>query len=135
MTQRSNQNNLRNRAAINLHSQWSEEFGTILGYENGYFDYKDPGYSATLDRLEHLIIINARYLVLPQTVAVIGYQFGIVDYTGDAPIGGGLMSDDRNSTSHYIYGGVDQTFTASGFLSITVWLGMEMLGVPMSMAV
>jgi hypothetical protein len=100
-----------NRAAVNLHSQWTEQFGTILGYENGYYDYKDAGYSAVLDRLEHLFIANARWLALPQTVLVLGYNFGIVDYTANAPIGPGLVSDDRNSTSHYIYAGVDQTFT------------------------
>jgi hypothetical protein len=117
--QRSDHNNLRNQAGINFFYQFSDQFSTVLGYQNTIFDYEQdagdvgiPSYSGLLDRMEHLIIANLRWQALPQTVLVLGYNYGMVDYTGDEFITPFFTSDDRDSTSHYIYGGVDQTFTS-----------------------
>jgi hypothetical protein len=111
---RSELNNLYNQAGINFFYQFSEQLSTVLGYQNTLVDYSQDGpgsYSALLDRWEHLITANLRWQALAQTVVVFGYNFGIADYTGDDVISPGFNSDDRDSTSHYIYAGVDQTFT------------------------
>jgi len=110
---RSEHNNLNNVAGLYLHHEFTDQFGIVVGYENTLVDYNQDGpgsYSATMDRLEHLFILNLRWQAFPQTIFVFGYQYGIVDYTGDEAIGGGFQSDDRNNTSHYLYVGADKTF-------------------------
>lgn len=107
------QDNLRNTGSINFSAQLSPLLTLVLGYQNNYYDYKQdagdalenyvdrfgqplvdypsvgdqyiPGgsYSALLDRVEHLILLNLQYQFSPQTVGVLGYQFGMIDYTGD----------------------------------------------------
>jgi hypothetical protein len=78
-----------------------------------------PSQSGTSDRIEQSIHLDARWQILPQTVGVLGYQFSWADYTGDELIGfvssgtnapTPVMSDSRNSRSHYVYVGADQTF-------------------------
>lgn len=117
---RSELNNIYNQASINFFYQFSDQLGAVVGYQNTLVDYAQdlsdlpPGafgsYSGLLDRMEHLITANLRWQALPETVLVLGYNFGINDYTGDELIAPGFNSDDRDSTSHYIYAGVDQTF-------------------------
>lgn len=107
----------RNYAQISLSAGITEKITAVLGYQNEYYDYEDDGLnsrSALLDRMEHRASANLRFVVLPQTVAVAGYQYEVVDYNADDPIGipGFLYSsEERNSHSHYFYGGVDQGIT------------------------
>lgn len=107
----------RNYGTISLSAGITERITAVLGYQNEYYDYEDDGLnsrSALLDRMEHRATANLRFVVLPQTVAVAGYQYEVVDYNGDEPIGipGFLYSsEERNSHSHYFYGGVDQGIT------------------------
>jgi len=91
--------------------------------------------SALLDRIEHLFRADARYQVNPKLVALVGYMFGLNTYTGDdviantrtvapgvtVPLVPPLMSDDRDNTTHYIYGGADFDLTAQ--LRASVRLG------------
>jgi hypothetical protein len=137
--QRSERNNLRNQAGINFFYQFTDQLGTVLGYQNTIYDYSQDAsdllspvspfnpfgsasYSGLLDRMEHLIIANLRWQALPQTVLVLGYNFGIVDYTGDEFISGipTFTSDDRDNINHYIYAGVDQSFTPDLTASLRV---------------
>jgi hypothetical protein len=107
----------RNYAIGSLSAGITENITAVLGYANEVYDYDDSGVnsrSALLDRMEHRGTANLRFVVLPQTVAVAGYQYEVVDYRSDDLIGipGALFSaDERNSTSHYFYGGVDQGIT------------------------
>ena len=107
----------RNYGTISFSAGITERITAVLGYQNEYFDYENEGLnsrSALLDRMEHRGTANLRFVVLPQTVAVAGYQYEVVDYSGDDPIGvPGFIysSEERNSTSHYIYAGVDQGFS------------------------
>src|SRR5688572_15041461 len=107
----------RNFATASFSAGITENITAVLAYDNEYFDYEEEGLnsrSALLDRIEHRGRANLRFVVLPQTVAVAGYQYELVDYRSHDPIGipGSTYSaDERNSTSHYIYGGVDQGIT------------------------
>ncbi len=135
---RSNGNNIRNFANAAFSAGITENLTAVLGYENEYYDYHEQGdniasgqvisnsRSALLDRIENRGSINLRQVVLPKTVAVAGYQFEKVDYNApfsSSPIGVPVViapgitgetryqADERDSSSHYFYIGVDQGFT------------------------
>ena len=78
---------LRNRASIDFTARLTESLGLAAGYENGWYDYQDrdvPGSrSALLDRLEHTFRLDARWQARPDLVGIVGYQLGILNYTGD----------------------------------------------------
>jgi hypothetical protein len=117
---------MRNRAAINANVGLTERWGLGIGYQNYWVDWEEDGdfsRSALLDRIEHLFRLDARYQVQPDLVALAGYQFGIVDYTGDEviavvrsplppfPIIATAESEDRNNISQYFYVGGEKSFT------------------------
>jgi hypothetical protein len=106
-------NNIMNNAGIDFQAQMSRLFSLMVGYSNTLYDYDpegDDSFSAYLDRMEHMITLNLRYQALPNTVALLGYQLGINDYTSNDTVAG-VDADYRNNLSHYVYLGVDQTFT------------------------
>ncbi len=110
----------RNFAQGSFSAGITENITAVLGYENEYYDYEEEGLnsrSALLDRMEHRAKLNLRFVVLPQTVAVAGYQYEYVDFRSRDLIGatpGTLYpGDERNNTSHYIYGGVDHGFIST----------------------
>lgn len=120
---------IRNRASIDGIVQLTELLGLGLGYQNGWYDYQDDeldgaelvgSRSDLLDRLEHLFRIDARWQARQDLVGLVGYQFGITDYTGDEPIFinpltgfpiSGITSEIRNNDSHYFYVGADYTLS------------------------
>lgn len=115
--------NIRNYGAINLDTQWTPLFGTEVGYANTLFHYADTGGNAfspslagLLDRLENYLHLDGRWQVLPQTVGVLSYRYGQVDYTGDEEVGFDLDTGDiyhssvRNNRSHSGFVGVDHQF-------------------------
>lgn len=111
---------MRNHALGSFSAGITENLTAVLGYGNEWYDYEDDGFnsrSAVLDRMEHLASINLRAVVLPKTVLVGGYQYEIVDYSSSDSIGDPFNpalrfnAEERNSTSHYFYGGVDQGLT------------------------
>jgi hypothetical protein len=116
---RANGNNMRNTAAINLHGKFTRQLGFLLGYSNSIYDYDDPIYKSLLNRMEHMATFNLRWQALPQTVAVLGYQFGVVNQDDDRRIdvsaitgvaGQTVNASVRDRRSHYMYAGIDQTF-------------------------
>jgi hypothetical protein len=131
-TIRTRQDVLRNYGAATFTMGLTDQLGLQLGYSNTLYDFSDEGagsLSALLDRMEHLGTINLRWQVLPSTVALVGYQFGLFDYTGDdntlipnpnSPPFRTLFSDERNSRSHYLYVGADHTFNPQLDTSIRV---------------
>jgi hypothetical protein len=110
---------MRNHALGSFSAGITENLTAVLGYGNEWYDYDQEGFnsrSAMLDRVEHLASINLRAVVLPKTVLVGGYNYEIVDYNSPESIGlaPGFFSfeaDERDSTSHYMYLGVDQGLT------------------------
>jgi hypothetical protein len=132
--QRISGNNIRNDASINLRGQITPELGGELGYGNEIFDYDDsggdgadPSFSGLLDRIEHRVHLDARYMVLPETVAIAGYQFRQVGYTANEEIGFTsrpdlpvVFSADRNFYEHYFYVGAEQVFSPQLTASVRV---------------
>jgi len=126
---------LRNRANLDFAAQFTPTLGATIGYGNIFYDYDHeagdvptpPGYlpgsispsrSQLLDRMEHQIPIEGRYTLQPETVVLVGYQYGFSDYQDDNPyyISDGLNTQLvnpswRNSRSHFVYGGVEHNFT------------------------
>jgi hypothetical protein len=90
-----------------------------------------PSISGNSDRIEHSFHLNSRWQLTPQTVGVVGYRYAQTVYTGDEPIGvlwqlntnaltlnqTQLMSDSRNTRSHYGYLGLEHTFSPDLFAS------------------
>lgn len=135
--------NIRNYGSIALDWQAAPKFGLSFGYDNAYYDYAHntvgtvpagfndafgspvynivPSLAATLNRIENRAHVEGLYQVLPETKALIGYQFTDFSYTGDQLIGGyydplfGLVyspvySQDRNMRQHTVYAGVIHNF-------------------------
>src|ERR1035437_3638485 len=114
--------NLRNYGLITFGAQLTPELGLELGYANTYFSYADNapgGLAGLLDELDHLVHLDLRYQLQPQTIGVLGYQFRETDYIGNQTIGGytdsnfnvvPVMSDERNARMNYLYLGVDHNF-------------------------
>lgn len=110
---RTDGSNFHNAASIMFHGDFTRTLGAELGYSNNIFDYDQAGpdsYSALLDRMEHLATVNLRWRALQQTVAIFGYQYGVVDHSSTQTVNG-LPADYRDSRSHYFYVGADQNFT------------------------
>jgi hypothetical protein len=123
---RTKQDVLRNYGSATMNAGLTDQLSIMGGYSNTLYDFSDDGpgsLSSLLDRMEHLITLNLRWQVLPSTVGILGYSFGLSDYTGDEQTGipynhlnftrpGApyLWSDERNNYSHYAYLGADHTF-------------------------
>lgn len=125
---RLNGNNMRNTAAAKFSAEITRLFGVELGYANSLYDYDDPIYAGLLNRMEHLMTFDTRWHVLPKTVAILGYQYGIINYDDKKSIDAGLYgfpgqvsSKIRDNRSHYIYVGADQTINSK--LNASVRLG------------
>jgi len=122
--------NIRNYGNIVFNAQLTKVFGLTVSYANSYWNYDDEGfdfgsgrasYSGTLDRIEHLPGVDARWQLSPQTVGLIGYMYRDVRYTADEVIALGIpsvTSDDRNYRAHYGYAGVEHQFRPDLFASI-----------------
>jgi hypothetical protein len=119
--QRISGDNLRNYGSINFSAQLTPKLGTEIGYANTYYSYADntpfTGLAGLLDDLDHVVHLDLRYQIQPQTIGVVGYQFRETDYIGNQVIGfydpfqtRPIMSDARNARSHYGYVGVDHNF-------------------------
>jgi hypothetical protein len=110
-----------------------------------------PSYSADLDRMEQLATLDLRWKVTDETTGILGYEYGHTDYTspeyvvypsGINPVTGkqyggqyyeppqptgvgnaGYTANSRNSDSHFVYLGVDQSFTPE--LNASIRAGAE----------
>jgi len=117
---------LRNRARMDFTAQITELLSLNPGYQNTWYHYLDSGEesrSARLDRFEHLLHLDARYMVQEHLIGLVGYQFGLFDYTGSDPIvAGGPKGSIRNNKSHYVYVGADYTPSSqlNGFAKVGV---------------
>jgi hypothetical protein len=138
-TIRTRQDMLRNYGAATATLGLTDQLGLMFGYSNTLYDFSDDGagsLSSLLDRMEHLASVNLRWQVLPSTVALIGYNFGLMDFTGDEntlipnrsyPRDGSptLFSDQRNNYSHYVYVGADHSFNPQ--LETSVRVGAQII--------
>jgi hypothetical protein len=102
----------------------------VAGYQNDYWDYDESGngsLSAILDRVEHLGTLTARWQAMPNTVGLVSYQYGMINHTSDdslvpnVPPPAAPSADTRDSTSHFVSVGAEQTFSSQ-------FTGKAMLG-------
>lgn len=121
---RTEEDAIRNRGSIDFTAQMTELLALELGYVNTFYDYQqdrsDVGAafdsrSGLLDRLEHLASLDLRWQAMPDTDAILGYSFGLIDFTSEENIhlGNSLVpSDERNRRFHRIFVGADHRFNA-----------------------
>ncbi len=116
--QRSNSSVYRNNADVSFSGQLSELFGVTLAYDNAWYDYQRRGansYAALLNRFEHSVRLDTRWVLDPKMTLRVGYRFTALDFTGNDEIlfaGSGLYGRDRNNTAHTVFTGVDYSFNA-----------------------
>ena len=150
---RASGNNIRNYGTINFDAQITRLLGIEVGYANALYDYADDTVSVDpntgivnsasnaglLNRLEHTIHFDTRWQILPDTIGVVGYRFGEVDYTGNQAVYGdtsippslwpllantpyaGLVpiySSNRNNRSHTGYVGFEHIFLPNLMLAV-----------------
>jgi hypothetical protein len=120
--QRVNGNNLDNTVNASLHTDWTRAISTELSYQNSVYDYENgggtalqPSYAGLLDRVEQGIGLDLQWHVSRDTTALVGYKFGLVNFTGNEQIaqdnnGNFYYSDSRDNRSHYGYVGVQHNF-------------------------
>jgi hypothetical protein len=95
--------NIRNTAGLDFNAVLTPQWSAVLGYRNGYYNYDSVQFADFLNRVEHLPSVGIRYQISPKTVGSLNYQLGINDYR---------RANERDSLSHYVFAGLDHSFTA-----------------------
>ena len=129
---------LHNRALIDFGAKMTPVIGVQVGYKNNLRDYKQTGvgsYSALLDQIENLIHFDLQWFHSESTMYFAGYQFGVVNYTSNDPLGFQtvvipgqrpqsipIFPSTKNNSSHYLYLGTKREFSRqhSGAASVGV---------------
>ena len=130
-------NNINNVGAVSLHAEITMLLSTDVGYQNSYVSYHNhgtttanffdgpggtanPSLAGFLDEDAHLIYLNLNYIFSPDLSFLVGYQFGLNQYTAGEPIAIDpfnptqfYFSDNLNSYSHYVYVGASYIFNES----------------------
>lgn len=134
---RSDNTNFRNRGEIAYDHQFSPIFGIEVGYRNLWYDYEEEGpgsYSALLDRLEHLIRLETRWICNPELTFIVGYWYEQVDFQSDDSIYPSAIfatpvdPEIRNSRSHYGVLGAD--YEATSQLTFSIRAGPQLTEYP-----
>jgi hypothetical protein len=143
-------NNIRNAAMADFTAQLTKVLDVHVGYVNSVYAYQVnggdeapanayPSYSALLDRMDQTGTVDLRWKALPETTAVFGYSFEAINYTSPediifaGPYGspnyldgpGHFVSSIRNDYEHYVFVGVDQSFSPN--LNGSIRVGGELI--------
>ncbi|MBC8094907.1 MAG: outer membrane beta-barrel protein [Akkermansiaceae bacterium] len=117
--------NIRNYGSIAFNAVLTPVLDLEVGYNNQWFDYDNSGtnnnglfqqsLSGSLDRIEQTAHVETLWRFLPSTQAIFGYQFGMVNHTGDEALTQDdtkefQESSDRDTRSHYLYTGLTHVF-------------------------
>lgn len=81
--------------------QWLPRFSTATSYTIDALNYDDRDIGQFEDRVENTLGNEFRFQLVPTTALVAEYRFQIIDYRY-------IM---RDSTTHYLLGGLDHSFT------------------------
>ena len=140
---RINGNNLANNANVALTTDWTRLFSTVLTYNNAYYDYQDAGtteeglyfgtqtasQSALLNRVDQSVALDLQWSVAPETIALIGYSFDWVVYTGNQPLYYNPytenfdFSNSRNNYSDIAYVGLQRNLLPN--LNVSAKVGAQ----------
>jgi hypothetical protein len=146
---RTDGNYIANTFTASLHTDWTQEFSTALTYQNSFYHYENtgatdltpanppvspesinPSLAGLLDRVEQSIALDLQWHITPTTMALIGYQFGLVNFTGNELVSfsqaypyydaypsydpaNPVYSSDRDNMSHTVYVGAQHEFLAN----------------------
>jgi hypothetical protein len=118
-------NVIRNSGDINFTGTLTPEFSLEGSYANSYYNYQNDPFSQTLNRFEHRLSIDGGYQIQENLLGILGYTYGINDFTSDEFIPGtevidldtgdivdGIRGTDKNNQTHYFYGGLKQSLTS-----------------------
>jgi hypothetical protein len=109
--------NIGNHFNIDLDTQWTRQFSTVLRYGNDFYDYQNDGtasLAASLNRVDQNAGLDLQWSFQPETTGFVGYTFDWVDYTANELLGfGGYTSDSRNLLMHQVHAGVNHQFTSN----------------------
>jgi Putative beta-barrel porin 2 len=131
VTRRVNGNNIANTANLTLHTDWTRKFSTDFTYGNSIYFYESRGanvttnagviavdgsYAGRLNRMEQSFNPEAQWHFSRTTVGLLGYRFGLVNFTGNEAVGyvtnapaHFVKSSSRDNYSHSVYiGGTHQ---------------------------
>lgn len=145
---RANGNNIRNTGQLDWTHALSHELDLHLGYANTLYAFRQVGgdetsftgapapytyasRSAALDRMEQLGTLDLRWKIVPETVGVLGYQYGHVGYTSPeyiiypAPGTTAYRANSRNDDEDFAFVGIDDTLAPN--LNASVRVGAEYL--------
>jgi hypothetical protein len=122
-------NNIANTLNTSMHTDWTRQFSTLLSSQSSVYDYENsngtalnPSYAGLLNRVEATFGLELQWAFSPTTTGLIGYKFGLVNYTGDEPVAENTLppysmahpyiyySDSRNNRSQYGSVGVQHDF-------------------------
>ena len=122
--------NIRNNGGVEFSAQITRPLSVVFSYRNNYYDFSeksgfvDPAtgapigsaYGPLLDRMEQTFGPTFRYQILPSTVLLGGYEYGIMDFK---------HAERRlaDNTSHYLFAGAEHNFTSQ--LTGAVRLGAQ----------
>jgi hypothetical protein len=110
--------NIANHATVEVDTELTREFSTATTFNSSYYDYNNTtnaslgfvGYAAELNRVDDSLALDFQWHLAPETIALIGYSFDIVNYTTDKYIGssfyGNYYSDYRDNYTHTAYLGL-----------------------------
>ncbi len=129
-------NNLVNDGIVSLTTDWTRLFSTVLTYENDFFDYEQNGGDASapsqaglLNRIDQSVALNLQWNVAPETVALVGYSFEWVDFTGNEQVaqnqvtGAFYNSNSRNNYSDIFYVGLQRAILPN--LNVSAKVGVQ----------
>lgn len=128
---RSESEAIHNFLPIEFSWQLTRLFGLEFGYQNTFYKYledeTDPNtYAARLNRWEHQFHIDARWQLQRNTIGLIGYEVGLVDYTSGTTLvpasstDSAVTAEDRNNFAQSIYVGGEHDFTSDLSLALKV---------------
>ena len=127
--QRLSGSNVRNYGNVALDGKLTPLLGFEIGYGNAFYDYAAsktlapsavlptgaPSVAGLLNRTEETVHLDSRWQFTPETVGVLGYQYADVSYTAGQQLLGPafptVVSSIRDNRGHYVYVGLDETFS------------------------
>ncbi len=92
---RTDGNNIRNTAVVGLNADLTEKLSSRVSYSNRMYDYQQDGEasrSALMDRMEHVIGLDARWHFQPTTTGLVGYMFEYDKQTSTDLLGSSLLA-------------------------------------------
>jgi hypothetical protein len=103
----------RNLGTISLAGELTPQFGFSATYNNTFYSYENATVATFMDHIEHGIPVDLRWKVQPELVALVGYAFGLVDYTSSGALpGSAVVGNARSYQTHAFYLGADYDMTA-----------------------